>query len=135
MRIRNRKILCFLLAMLVLLFGTRCEKSRLETLFACAPAENADSLIRVADAAISDTQLCTTEMLGVRSHTGIRQLSSRFVSIRGEARLSLFCLCSAILSLDEGKFFTNSALLQSEHPRQEELVPRYIHRSDGKKRI
>lgn len=135
MRIRNHKSLCFILAMLVLLFGTRCEKSRPETLFACAPAEKADSLIRAADASISDAQLCTTEMLGVRSHTGMQRLASRFISLRGEVKLSLDFLCPGLFSPDEKKFFTSSALIQSEHPCQEELVPRYLHKSDGKKRI
>ena len=82
---------------------------------------------------IVTTEQCTTEMMGIRNHTGIQQLASRYIGHKRDGRLSLEFLCSNIFCLSEGRSFARFEKIYFFKQYQKELVLNYIHKSDGKK--
>ena len=135
MRARWNKLICFILTILVLLSGTYFESIKTDSLFVYAPIEGTGGQTLSHGAVLKEADFCTTEMLGVRNHGGIQQLTSCYLNQEKVARVSLIFLCSDVFSLFQGKFFTGSQVLRFHSQYQEELVAHHIEKSDGKKRI
>ena len=135
MRARWNKLICFIVTILVLLSGTYFENVKTDSLFVYPPVEETTSQILVYGAVLRDAKLCTTEMLGDRNSAGMQQMTSQHIGHRKELRVSLTLLCSDVFSLFEGKFFTGSGGLHFHSQYRQELIARYIEKSDGKKRI
>lgn len=124
---QKRKITGMIL-IVFMLFGMCFENIKADSYFVCTPIENTNSYLMSADAVLTETQLCTNGMLGVRINAGMKQLTSRFIS-------QSYFIYSDIFSLKEGKFSTGSRTIQSDYHCQGGLVTSFIHKSDGKKRI
>lgn len=137
MRIKNYKILCFILVIFIVLSGMCIENIEADSSFAYAPMEETNSYIMTDDAVISQAEPCTTEMLGVRNNAGIQRLASQFINQKRESKVSLNFLYSNIFFLHEKerRFLISSKAITFCNQCQDELVVNYIHKSDGKKRI
>lgn len=134
-RLKERKMVCILLAMIVFLSGIFLENAQVDNLSSRAPMEATTSCIQSANAIIVDTQLCTTEMLDMRSVCGIQQLAGQRISPKGGLRNPLSFLCLGIFQFFIGRFLTGSGITDIHSLYLNEPVINYIHRSDGKKRI
>lgn len=134
-RIKNNRIPCVFLAMLILLLGMYFENIKADSMLQYAAVLNTHSHTVSYHASIKDARACTTEMLGIRNNAGIEQLASRSLGQRREIKLSLDFLCYNIISLYEGKFFTSPWLIPFHSQYRNGLVTNYIHKSDGKKRV
>ncbi|MBD5089595.1 MAG: hypothetical protein HDT30_12455 [Clostridiales bacterium] len=137
MRIKNCKILCFILVIFIVLSGMCIENIEADYSFAYAPMEETNSYIMTDDAVISQAEPCTTEMLGVCNNAGIQRLAGQFINQKRESKVSLNFLYSNIFSLHEKerRFLISSKAITFCNQCQDELVVKYIHKSDGKKRI
>ncbi len=134
MRIKNYKILCFFLILFVICSGICFESIKTDSIFACAPIETSNVQSISFGEAASDAEVCTTEMLGIRNHSRIQQLTEQGIP-RGVEKLSLVLLCLYLFSILLRKFFKSSEKVQFLEVHQEETVSNYIHKTDGKKRI
>lgn len=133
MRLKNYKIVCIILSIIVSLSGIFLEDVEADNTFAWSPNEITNSYIQSASATIEDAQVCTTETLGVRSNSRTQQLTGRYTSQKGEFKRSHNFLCPNIFLLQEGRFFSGSEITQIRSGCFSELVINYIHKSDGKK--
>lgn len=133
MRVGNHKLICILLVIMVFLAGMCFEDNKTRSFFAYA--QNADSYdnIRDLDYVIGVEQFCTTRMLRGQNDAGLQQLLSRFFSARRDLKFSLDYLCSNIYTLEQGKFFSSSAVVSFNNLYAEELVSSFVHKADGKK--
>lgn len=135
MRAKRKNIFCILITLLVFISGMYFEDIKANSVFACTSTETTNSYILDMNSVIKDTQMCTTEMLGIRGNMVIEQFTIRFVNQRRATKLSLDFLCQNIFSLNEGKSYANFEEVSFISGSQDELVTKYIHKSDGKKRI
>ncbi len=132
---RKKQILCLMLTVLVFLSGIWCENSITDF-----QAENVSVGADIShtlweDDAVTETQLCMEEMLGVRIHAGLLQLTGRLTHLARKTRVTFDFLYSDISDASERKFFAGSEEIYFSCQCPEELVVNYIHQSDGKKRI
>lgn len=134
MRAKRNKIFYILITLLVFISGMYFEDIKIDSVFASTPTEMTNSYISDIGSVITDTQVCTTEMLGVRGNMMIGQFTIRF-NQRRDTRVSPDFLCQNIFSLNEGKSYASIEEVQLISKSQDELIANYIHKSDGKKRI
>ena len=135
MRIKKSKYWCLILAMLVLLTCMHFEDCNASTVRACATVASPYSQELTRGVAFTNAELCTTEMLGERRNAGAQQLTSRYINQKREWNTSLSLLYIAILAFLCRKLLTSAEAVCFFQHRLAELVIRYIHRTDGKKRI
>ncbi|MGN0480906.1 MAG: hypothetical protein ACI4EV_04985 [Lachnospiraceae bacterium] len=132
---RTNKLICVLITLLVFISGMCFENIKVDSVLERATVRTADAYILPVDAVMTDTTACTTEMLGIGSHTALTQLSVGFATTRVGARLIQYLLGQNIFSLCEGKSYTSFEAIRVISENQHKLVVNYIHKSDGKKRI
>lgn len=135
MHIKKQRLLCFVLIILVFISGMCFENIKTEVSAECVSTENVNSYIMPRDVTMVDAEHCTTEMMGIRNGAGIRRLTNGYPGHKRESRTFLEFLYSNIFSLSEGKIPTRFEIIYFLNQNQEELVLKYIHKSDGKKRI
>lgn len=133
MRMKKSRMICIILSILMFFSGMCFEDIKTDALSACAPVLETNACMAALDAAEMDVTFCTRELLGIQNVIGIRQLKSRYISQKKEAKISFDFLCSDVFSLYEGKFFTSSETIQIQNRCLNELVTNYIHKTDGKK--
>lgn len=134
MRIKQYRIICFIIAVLVSISGMCFEDVKADCGFEYAPVEKTNAHIIDGDSAIKDTGICTTEML--RScNAGVQQHLRAYEGQRRELKGSLYFLCADIISLNEGHLFNGSQICLFCSHNQNKFITNYIHKSDGKKRI
>lgn len=133
MRSRNHGLICIILVILVSLAGMCFEDVKAHSSFAYEKMQEEDDHIRALDFNMSNDRLCTTRMLRAQSDAGTQQMISRFINSRKEVRFSLDCLCSNIFTLEQGKFFSSSAVVSFHNLYTDELVASFVHKADGKK--
>lgn len=133
MRVGNHKLICILLVIMVSLAGMCFEENKTHSSFAYAQEADSCDNIRSLDLGIGVEQLCTTRMLRGQNDAGLQQLMNRLLNVRRDLKLSLDCLCSNIFTLEQGKFFSSSAVVSFNNVYADELVSSFVHKADGKK--
>ena len=134
MRKKYKKILSFIIPVLMLVSVMHFENFKMDFLFVCESAETANSYkISSEDSIITNQNSHNTQMFGI---IGQPDRLTRLCSYQSR-NTKQFCdfLPINILSLNEGKFYLSPAQMQNITPNQKELVASYIHKTDGKKRI
>lgn len=131
----KKQSICLILAILVFLSGMWWENSITDSFTEYAAMGESSTPILSDGDAVTEAQLCTEEMLNVRTQVGLLQLAGRFIHPTRKARLILDFQCSDILSSADGKLYTGSEEMRFFIQCPEELVVNYIHQSDGKKKI
>lgn len=132
MRNKNQGLICIILVILVFLAGMCFEDVKTHSSFACGKIQD-DAQLCATDFSIRDGRVCTTSMLRAQRNAGMQQLISRFIGSRKDDRLLLDVLCSNIFTLEQGKFFSSSAVVSFHNLYTDELVASFVHKADGKK--
>lgn len=120
MRAKRNNLLCMLIILLVSISGMYFEDIKVDSVFACTPAETSNTYISEMDSVITDAQACTTEMLGICKNVVTGQFTILFINI---------------FSLNEENSYSSLEEVQLFFGSRDKLVANYIHKSDGKKRI
>lgn len=133
-RIAN-KILCYSVAMLLLLFGLNFDEA--EALFYTSniQTESVSSAVYTGEATISSVESFATEIMSIKSESPVQQLVKHSASSKRDARNLLYILKTDIISDYNSNFVmvTESDVFLDIHHRV--AVLNYIHDLDGKKRV
>lgn len=130
MRVKKRKIICLILAVLIPLSGMYYINFKAgSSLIYAVSAEKVNSYIRSVDEKTQDMRLCTTEMLEGLDYSDNQQYTGVFVGQKRDARTVLRFLYLNNSCNKKRIFKCSEAMLH------EQLVTSYIHKLDGKKRI
>lgn len=129
----QKKNLCLLLAVMVLLTGVCFEKGKAESFFACANGENRSQVLYFLAGAIERPELCTEELLGSQD------IGSLIEQI-GHSDKTTNLLTAVLLSSAE-IFSQNPAIIHHIENRETDcayssgaaVIIGYIHQKDGSK--
>ena len=135
MRAKRNNIFCILITLLVFISGMYFEDIKVDSIFASTPTETTNIYVSDISPVITDTLVCTAEMLGIRGNMVTGQYTIRFANQKRDTRVSLEFLCQNIFSLNQGESYGSFEEVQSISRSQDEFVVKYIHKFDGKKRI
>lgn len=138
MRSGRHQLLCIIITVFLVLSGTVCGDIETHPSFCRASdsAEEAESFIKSAHTVITDREVCTEEVSGLRGNVFARHLSSRFDGRGRKTKTStaFTVVCSTSLQRHINSFIcTESDGYGNKYA--ETRITDYIHKSDGKKRI
>ena len=134
MRNRINKFICLLMAVFVYIAGMYSENQKIHLTYACAPVTDVrDADFFTEDYAFTDLQVCTSDMLGVRENA--EQITTR-LKVHGREIISFpdftyHKICFPYIGKSSAGFADTVYVSNC----QSGLVIKYIHKSDGKKRI
>lgn len=83
-------------------------------------------------ASVSDTMLCTTEMLGL-VRTSITNLTADRSSSRNVLRIFQFLLCGLCAAIGISIYFKSTGVMHDSITCSTTVTLNYIHQTDGKK--
>ncbi len=135
MRRAGKHIVSFILALSMLFSGMCFENVKADSslVYPSMQEQKADVILHSAD--ISSEEACTTEMLGIRGISSIRQYVGRRVQSRKDAKAVLeFSYENSQLHLYSG-FYAAAGSIAFPKLCSGAVVLNYIHNKDGKKRI
>lgn len=132
MRSKRRNILCVLITLLVFVSGMYFESIKIDSDFVSVHTEVADTSILPVNCVLTDTQACTTEMLGIRGDISMVRVVA---NLRRNVEIFGDFLCQNVFSLQEKKSEMSFEKSVIRTDTREKLVINYIHKSDGKKEI
>ena len=135
MRIRKCKGISLLLVIILLLSAVFVNDGRAESSSVIVPTDGTDCPVILLGATLTDAQLCTTEMLGIRNNAGNCQLTARFMNRKGEESISVSALFFCGVTFNQELLLSKSDATRMYNQFLEELIALYIHKTDGKKRI
>lgn len=134
MDIKKRKIICFMMIILVAVSGI-CFKN-IKPIYDIynSPVEKASSyIIAKLHWAVTDVQTVANKQSDIRQDSGDGHSSIRMAGSKRDITPFFEYLLSDSVSLNEGSFFAGQTLVQFFNCMEKELVANYIHKSDGKK--
>lgn len=125
--------ICFMLMLIIVLTGICGEDFKANSLFACGFIGETDAI--TTNVAVStELKLCTTDM--IQGNNGyVQRLVNRYVGQKKDFRFSFDCVCTDIYLLEPGKCIAAGEPVLLTVGGIEELMIRYVHRADGKKRV
>lgn len=135
MKTRKVNFYCIILALFMFFSGVIVEKSPDCITAVCSSFESTDSYIESVYTPISDTQICTLDMLRVKTIGDIRKMSDRFISLRHRLTVSGSFLLVNVFLLQNACFLRMLDVTNRPISCKNEPVIHFIHNSDGKKRI
>ncbi len=135
MQIRNTKFFCAILALFIFLSRLFVEKTPNHFDAHYPLLESTDIYVESTYATISDTQICTTDMLGGIDVYGLQKMLKRFISSKRGLIVSINFLFLHIFLLQAAHFCGRHNGSNLSISCMNEPVIHYIHSSDGKKRI
>lgn len=128
-------MISFILALSMLFSGMCFENVKADSSFVYPSMQEQKADVILHSAGISSEEACTTEMLGIRSISSIRQYVSRRVQSRKDAKVVVeFLYEDSQLYLCSG-FFAAAGSVAFPKLCSGAVVLNYIHNKDGKKRI
>lgn len=130
---KGRRFVSYILAIIVILAGMYFEEIEVDSFFACAPVETSAAYISSCDAAITNANACTAEMLGGSNNSYLRQLAGRYMNGRKDVRVISGFLSASCCSQSLSNHFTTAKVLQIPKRDSKAVVLNYIHSIDGKK--
>ena len=134
MQIKRKKLWCILAIMMIFLSGMYFEESKVDSYFPRTAAETTSHIFPVK-LVITDEQMCTNQMLGIRSNIVASQLVIRLMNQKGDAKISFDYLCESSFSKKEGTYYASLEGRNLFQEAESNLIIKYIQNSDGKKRI
>ncbi len=134
-RKKGKHIISFILALSMLLSGMCFEYTKADSFLEYASFNGAEASIEPCHTAISHGEICTSEMLGIRNVSNVRQFVNRSICTRRVVRASL-----ELFGADDrlhlySDFYTAAGSIQYPKLCLQAVVLNYIHNKDGKKRI
>ena len=128
---RNKmKIWLILITLLTAFMG----EVKVESPLICVGQNVAGQVITHGEANVN-TEICTTEMLGIYSSVGECRLTAGYSNRRGDERITVFVLSVFVFLQMAGLSLGSMEALPVGSCFSEELITIYMHKSDGKKRI
>ena len=131
---KNRNLLVFLLSILLLLSGFCPDSLQVHASFYHAPAKESSCLGSIQTNS-ADAQVCTPEMLGIHSARNLPGSIHRNTHSKKECKTFLDFLCPDCYFITKGIFFSNTGFQPVCSQVSKEQITKYIHNSDGKKRL
>ena len=135
MQYKRKNLFCMFMVMILFISGICFKDCSIDDFWAYPVSDKTSSQISNVEAMFSDVQLCTTQMLGIRSDIVGRQQTFRYGTQGKTAKLLLDDLSEDIISKKTGNSFSFVGEVPQFYVGQSNLVTVYIHKSDGKKRI
>lgn len=135
MKTRKANFYCIVLAIFIFLSGAIVEKSPDYITAVSSPFESTDSCIESTYKPIFNTQICTLDMLRVKTIGDISKMSDRFVSLRRGLTASGSFLLVNLFWLKQSHFLRLLDATNCLVSCKNVSVIHFIHNSDGKKRI
>lgn len=135
MQYKRKNLFCMFMVLILFISGICFKDCSIDDFFAYTVSNETSSQLSNVEAVICDAQLCTTQMLGIRSDIVGGQQTLRYGTQGKSAKLLLDDLSEDIISKKTGNSFSFVGEVNLFYARQSNLVTVYIHKSDGKKRI
>lgn len=126
-----KRISCILVILIMLISGIGCVDHTVDSFSACTGLDDNFRLIDVDESCVLGTDVCTFEMLSVRSASAISYVQRRSISGKNASFFSVICL-PAVFPAFPGILFAAYALGVCK-PDGHAVILNYIHRKDGKK--
>lgn len=130
--IRSKRFLCAMLSMLIIISGIYFGNARVDNMsLKESPVASVPSIHGV-ESVLTDTEACTSEMLGIR--LDLSELTVKYARTGRSDELA-DVLCFAGISMEPVSISDYDYADQTTYDCHSEKISDYIHNSDGKKRI
>ena len=128
-------ILCYGIAMVLLLFGINFDEAGALFHTQNVRSESAAAVICSGEATISEVESFSTQIVGTRSESSVQQLVQQSSVGKKDSKM-LFCMFMVANLLDNYSGFDNATdVMESSDIHHKVAVLNYIHDLDGKKRV
>ena len=130
--IKSKRFLCAMLSMLIIISGIYFGNARVDNMsLKESPVASVPSIHGV-ESVLTDTEACTSEMLGIR--LDLSELTVKYArTVRNDELADI--LCFAGISMEPVSISDYDYVDQTTYDCHSEKISDYIHNSDGKKRI
>lgn len=135
MQVKRKRLWCLVVAIMFWISGIYVQGNEVDFSFACTTTDEPISYISTNDTTITDIQACTAQTLDVYGRIEIRQLTMRLAKQKSVINYSRDFLCQSFFSLKEKNSYVTFEGINLLKDTQSILVTKYIHKSDGKKRV
>lgn len=130
--IKSKRFLCAMLSMLIIISGIYFGNARVDNMsLKESPVASVPSIHGV-ESVLTDTEACTSEMLGIR--LDLSELTVKYARTGRNDELADI-LCFAGISMEPVSISDYDYADQTTYDCHSEKISDYIHNSDGKKRI
>ena len=130
--IKSKRFLCAMLSMLIIISGIYFGNARVDNMsLKESPVASVPSIHGV-ESVLTDTEACTSEMLGIR--LDLSELTVKYARIGRNDELA-DVLCFAGISMEPVSISDYDYADKTTYDCHSEKISDYIHNSDGKKRI
>lgn len=130
--IKSKRFLCAMLSMLIIISGIYFGNARVDNMsLKESPVASVPSIHGV-ESVLTDTEACTSEMLGIR--LDLSELTVKYARTGRSDELA-DVLCFAGISMEPVSISDYDYADQTTYDCHSEKISDYIHNSDGKKRI
>lgn len=133
MRKIERYIISFILAFSMLVSGMCFEKA--DSFLVSPSMETPEDRISSCSSDVSNSEICTTEMLGIHNISYVRPVVNRSIGLRRDIKTSLDFLYANAQSHLNSYFLMTAGIMQFPKLCFIAVVSNYIHNTDGKKRL
>ncbi len=130
--IKSKRFLCAMLSILILVSGIYFGNARVDAMSLKESPVAAAPSIHGVESVLTDTEACTSEMLGIR--LDLSELTVKYAKTGRNDELADI-LCFAGISMEAVSVSDYDHVEQTTYDCHSEKISDYIHNSDGKKRI
>lgn len=135
MRKNKDKWICMVMIVFVFIAGVYGINLKNDSISVCAPMQTTNSYDSSINAVITNTEIGTTEMIGICDNTNQEQFAIRFQNQNRDTKIFLDFLYQVITSQKEEQSYASVKKIQIVSKIQDTLVINYIHEIDGKKNL
>ncbi|MBQ4523723.1 MAG: hypothetical protein IJA10_12335 [Lachnospiraceae bacterium] len=134
MKSKKKQIFCLVFTLFAFFLGMCFEHIEADSMFVFTSEEEPLFYVGTCDVTISDTGLCTTEMLGLKNLSYVGQYANKTTYSRKNFEVFLEFLCVDADLCSTSIFFETVNAVSFHKLRNHFIVLNYIHNADGKKR-
>lgn len=131
---KEKRWICKFIVLSILISGMCFENVKADSIFVYTTDSSSDSYLCSSEDTILAQEVCTTEMLGVRTASSMQQLANRVTNNKRELRFLLVFMCVVAVLQLFSNFYTTVDILQFSKRQSKTVVLNYIHNMDGKKK-
>ena len=131
----KRYFISFILILSMLTTGMCFENAKADSFLDTSSVKVPEASISSCNPDASNSEICTTEMLGIHNISYVRPIVNRSVGLRRDIKISLAFLFANAQSRLKSDFLMAANIMQFPKLCFKAVVTGYIHNIDGKKRI
>lgn len=131
----KRCLISFIMILSILISGMCFDYSKADSSLDYASSKTSVTYISSSSTNVSDSEICTTEMLGIHNISYVRPIINRSIGLRKDIKASFEFLCTKTPSHLNSNFLMTAGIMQFPRLCFQAVVSNYIHNTDGKKRI